>query len=162
KLIRCGLDKKFYSIPAVPVPNNRRLVCVGRLNEQKGQLLLVEAARRLAALGTDFELILAGDGELRAEINSLVARHCLQSKIRIIGRISNERVRDEILAARALVLPSFAEGLPVVLMEAMALGRPVISTFVGGIPELVLPGEHGWLVPAGDVEALVEAMRACL
>jgi colanic acid/amylovoran biosynthesis glycosyltransferase len=71
-------------------------------------------------------------------------------------------VRREMLAARALVLPSFGEGLPVVIMEAMALRRPVISTYVAGIPELVRPGVHGWLVPAGDVEALVEAMRACL
>jgi colanic acid/amylovoran biosynthesis glycosyltransferase len=71
-------------------------------------------------------------------------------------------VRDEILAARALVLPSFAEGLPVVLMEAMALRRPVISTYVAGIPELIDPGEHGWLVPAGDVEALASAMQTCL
>ena len=82
--------------------------------------------------------------------------------MRITGWISGEQVRDEILAARALVLPSFAEGLPVVIMEAMALKRPVISTFVAGIPELVQPGEHGWLVPAGDVEALVDVMRACL
>src|SRR2546430_9186899 len=66
------------------------------------------------------------------------------------------------MAARALILPSFAEGLPVVLMEAMALRRPVISTFVAGIPELVTDGEHGWLVPAGDVEALVSAMLSCL
>ena len=72
------------------------------------------------------------------------------------------RCREEILAARALVLPSFAEGLPVVLMEAMALRRPVISTYVAGIPELVTSGEHGWLVAAGDVSALVKAMRACL
>ena len=68
-------------------------------------------------------------------------------------------MRDEIIGARALVLPSFAEGLPRVLMEAMALGRPVISTYVAGIPELVVPGVCGWLVPAGSVEALVEAMR---
>ena len=71
-------------------------------------------------------------------------------------------MRSEILAARALVLPSFAEGLPVVLMEAMALRRPVLTTYVAGIPELVRPGEHGWLVPAGDVEALADAMAACL
>ena len=83
-------------------------------------------------------------------------------RVRITGWISSEQVRDEILAARALVLPSFAEGLPVVIMEAMALRRPVISTFVAGIPELVQPGEHGWLVPAGDVEALARAMQACL
>jgi len=59
-------------------------------------------------------------------------------------------------------LPSFAEGLPVVIMEAMALGRPVLSTYVAGIPELVHPGLHGWLFPAGDIEALTNAMQACL
>jgi glycosyltransferase involved in cell wall biosynthesis len=85
-----------------------------------------------------------------------------RGRVRITGRISSERVREEILAARALVLPSFAEGLPVVIMEAMALRRPVISTFVAGIPELVQPGEHGWLVPAGDVNALAQAMQTCL
>ena len=60
------------------------------------------------------------------------------------------------------MLPSLTEGLPVVIMNVMALRRPVISTYVAGIPELVRPSEHGWLVPAGDVEALAEAMRACL
>ena len=82
--------------------------------------------------------------------------------MRVTGRISSEQLREEILAARALVLPSFAEGLPMVIMEAMALRRPIISTFVAGIPELVHPGEHGWLVPAGDVDALTHAMQACL
>ena len=82
--------------------------------------------------------------------------------MRITGWISGSRVREEILAARALVLPSFAEGLPVVLMEAMALRRPVISTYVAGIPELVLPGENGWLVPAGDAASLADTMQACL
>ena len=115
---------------------------------------MVEAAHRLMVQGVDFELVLAGDGEMRGAIEALVIRHNLQGRVRITGWISGEQVRDEILAARALVLPSFAEGLPVVIMEAMALRRPVISTFVAGIPELVQPGEHGWLVPAGDVEAL--------
>jgi glycosyltransferase involved in cell wall biosynthesis len=110
----------------------------------------------------EFELVLAGDGEMRADIEALIAQYKLQSRVHITGWISNVKVRDEILSSRALVLPSFAEGLPVVIMEAMALKRPVISTFVGGIPELVIPGEHGWLVPAGDVEALAQAMRACL
>ncbi len=82
--------------------------------------------------------------------------------MRITGWISSAGVREEILAARALVLASFAEGLPVVLMEAMALRRPVISTYVAGIPELVRPGVDGWLVPAGDVAALTEAIAACL
>ena len=131
----------------------------------KGQLLLLEAARRLATMEVEFELVLAGDGVRpaeRAQIETFIERHKLQDRIRITGWISGAEVREEILAARALVLPSFAEGLPIVIMEAMALRRPIISTFVAGIPELVHPGEHGWLVPAGDVEALVGAMQACL
>ena len=68
-------------------------------------------------------------------------------------------VRAALDAAQALVLPSFAEGLPVVAMEAMAAGRPVIGTYIAGTPELVLPGVNGWLVPAGDVPALAAAIR---
>jgi glycosyltransferase involved in cell wall biosynthesis len=162
QVVYCGLEQKFHDLPASPVPAVPRLVCVGRLCEQKGQLLLVETARLLATQGTEFELILAGDGELRTEIESLLDRYSLQAKVRITGWISSEQVRNEILAARALVLPSFAEGLPVVIMEAMALRRPVISTYIAGIPELVCPGENGWLVPAGDVESLAQAIRACL
>ena len=161
-VVHCGLEPEFYAGPISPISAVRRLVCVGRLCEQKGQLLLVQAAARLSAKDVEFKLVLAGGGELRADIEALVARLKLQAYVRITGWISGEQVRKEILAARALVLPSFAEGLPVVLMEAMALRRPVISTFVAGIPELVFPGEHGWLVPAGDVEALASAMQACL
>ena len=85
---------------------------------------------------------------LRADIEALIVRHNLQASVRITGWIGSEQVRDEILAARALVLPSFAEGLPVVIMEAMALRRPVISTFVGGIPELVHRANTvGWCRP---------------
>jgi glycosyltransferase involved in cell wall biosynthesis len=161
-VVPCGLEAGFHAGPAVAPPAARRLVCVGRLCEQKGQLLLMEAARRLKDRGADFELVLAGDGELRQEIEAQIARSALARHVRITGWISSERVRAEILAARALVLPSFAEGLPVVIMEAMALRRPVISTYIAGIPELVRPGVDGWLLPAGDIEALVEAMQSCL
>jgi colanic acid/amylovoran biosynthesis glycosyltransferase len=162
-VVHCGIEPAFYaSINRTCPAATRRLVCVGRLCEQKGQSLLIEAARRLAAEGVEFELVLAGDGEMRNEIEALISSHGLEDRIRITGWISSNQVRDELLAARALVLPSFAEGLPVVLMEAMSLCRPVISTFVAGIPEIVLPGINGWLVPAGDVEALSSAMKTCL
>ena len=71
-------------------------------------------------------------------------------------------VREALDEACAVVLPSFAEGLPVVIMEAFARGRPVLSTYVAGIPELVVPGQNGWLVPAGSVEALAQALRQVL
>lgn len=159
RVVHCGLEPSFHDVAPVPPPAAARLVCVGRLCEQKGQLLLVEAAARLAGKGIRLELVLAGDGEMRSEVEALIAKHGLGKQVRITGWISSERVREEILAARGLVLPSFAEGLPVVIMEAMALRRPVLTTYVAGIPELVIPGENGWLFPAGDVDALAAAME---
>ena len=108
------------------------------------------------------ELVLAGDGELRSALEARIAALGLQTQVRITGWIGSAEVRAELQAARALVLPSFAEGLPVVIMEAMALRRSVISTTVAGIPELVQDGATGWLVAPGDVEALADAMIACL
>ena len=158
-VVHCGLERAFHDGVPVPPPALRRLVCVGRLSEQKGQLLLMEAANRLAGKGIEFELVLAGDGEMRAEIEALIGKFGLSKHVRITGWISGEQVRNEILAARGLVLPSFAEGLPVVVMEAMALRRPVLTTYVAGIPELVRPGESGWLVPAGSLDDLASAME---
>lgn len=162
KVVHCGLERSFHEVAPVGVPTAPRLVCVGRLCEQKGQLLLLEAARVLVARSIAFELVLAGDGEMRGQVEALIARHGLQQQVRITGWMSSAQVREEILAARALVLPSFAEGLPVVIMEAMALRRPVLTTYVAGIPELVRPGENGWLFPAGAVDELAAAMADCL
>jgi colanic acid/amylovoran biosynthesis glycosyltransferase len=161
-VVHCGLgDDSFPEAPPVSA-TSRRFVCVGRLCEQKAQGLLIDAMALLQRDGIDAELVLAGDGEQRADVEAAIARHGLQDRVRITGWISSAQVRDELLASRALVLPSFAEGLPVVLMEAMALRRPVISTYVAGIPELVANGEHGWLVPSGDAALVAQAMRACL
>jgi colanic acid/amylovoran biosynthesis glycosyltransferase len=162
QVVHCGLDAEFIDAAPTPPAEAMRLVCVGRLCEQKGQLLLVQAMRRVIDRGRDFELVLAGDGELRPEVEALVATLGLGARVCITGWIDGAQVRRELQAARALVLPSFAEGLPVVIMEAMALGRPVLSTYVAGIPELVLDGACGWLVPAGDVERLADAIEACL
>jgi colanic acid/amylovoran biosynthesis glycosyltransferase len=160
-VVRCGLEPEFFSAP----PNYSHaphLVCVGRLCEQKGQLLLLDAAKGLADSGVDYTLTLVGDGELRAAIEALVSEYRLQTRVNITGWVSSDEVRRHIFQARALVMPSFAEGLPVAIMEAMALRRPVISTLIAGIPELVRDGENGWLVPSGDVDALVGALKTCL
>lgn len=162
KVIHCGLEAAFHAVEPTPPAFMSRLVCVGRLSKEKGQSLLVEAAHQLAEKGIRFELALAGDGEMRAEVESLIARYGLGGQIRITGWISSNQVREAILAARGLVLPSFTEGLPVVAMEAMALRRVVLATYVGGVPELVLPGENGWLFPAGSVDDLAAAMEDCL
>jgi colanic acid/amylovoran biosynthesis glycosyltransferase len=162
QVVHCGLEAAFHDVPATDPPNVPRLVCVGRLCEQKGQLLLIQALAQLKQRNIACELVLAGDGEMRAEIEALIAQHGLQAQVRITGWISSAQVREELLAARAMVLPSFAEGLPVVIMEAMALRRPVLTTAVAGIPELVHHGEAGWLFPAGAIDALADAMAQCL
>lgn len=161
-VVHCGLEDAFHSTPQVPVPSARRLVCVGRLSEQKGHLLLLTAMRTAFDRGCEFDLVLVGDGELRGAIEERIDSLGLRAYVRLTGSIGSAEVRAELVAARALVLPSFAEGLPVVIMEAMSLRRPVITTFVAGIPELVRVGEGGWLVPAGDADALTAAIVDCL
>lgn len=163
RVVPCGVDDAFLSDRFLsPTTGAPRLVCVGRLCEQKGQILLIEAAARLKqSWGDGFELVFVGDGELRQVVESLVQKHGLSAQVRITGWASGPEVRAELLAGRAMVLPSFAEGLPVVIMEALALERPVISTYVAGIPELVDEG-CGFMVPAGSVEALEVAMARAL
>ncbi len=161
-VVHCGVDHGFLTQAFITVPTEPRLVCVGRLCEQKGQLLLLNAASQLAAESLRFKLVLVGDGPLRTEIEALISQLGLQDNVEITGWASNSEVRQHILASRAMVLPSFAEGLPVVIMEALALGRPVISTYVAGIPELVKSDVCGWLVSPGSVEALTTAMRTAL
>jgi colanic acid/amylovoran biosynthesis glycosyltransferase len=161
-IVHCGLDNAFYDMAPVPVPDTPRFVCVGRLSAEKGQMLLLEAVARLAAKNIPIELELVGDGPLRSELEKLIEKYRLCARVHITGWISNKEVRDEIVRARALVLPSFSEGLPVVIMEAMALRRPVLTTFIAGIPELVRPGENGWLFPAGSLDDLTDALEACL
>jgi glycosyltransferase involved in cell wall biosynthesis len=162
KVVHCGVDDVFLSKSHVPIPNDREIVCIGRLCEQKGQLLLIEATAKLVSQGIDVHLTFVGDGEMRPQMEELIRINSLETNIVITGWASSEVVQKFILAARALVLPSFAEGLPVVLMESLALGRPVISTYIAGIPELVVPGENGWLIPAGSVTDLVEAIKSTL
>ncbi len=161
-IVRCGVDKSFLSEAGQPIGGDPYLICVGRLCEQKGQLLLVEAAARLMAERIPFKICLIGDGPMRDMLERRIADLGLRQVVRITGWMSQDDIRSEILKSRAMVLPSFAEGLPVVIMESLALRRPVVSTYIAGIPELVKPGVSGWLVPAGSVDALAQAMREVL
>lgn len=162
RIVRCGLPTEDLDQTVTPIEDNQRLVCVGRFSEQKGQFLLVEAATILRASGMNFELILIGDGELRGEIQQLIEAAGLQDCVRLVGWQTSQQVRDWLQTSRAFVLPSFAEGLPVSIMEAFAAGRPVVSTYIAGTPELVKPGENGWLVPAGSSDALAAALKDVL
>mgnify|MGYP005841679349 CR=1 FL=1 len=161
-VVRCGLDGAFLEPAPAPIPDRRRLVCVARLAPEKGLPVLLEAAERLVKEDAEFELVLVGDGPLRGMLEATTARGALAGRVRFTGALGAEAVRAEIRAARLLVLPSLAEGLPVVLMEALALGRPVVATRVGGVAELVEPGANGWLVEPGSAEALAGALREAL
>lgn len=161
-VIPMGLDASFLGATPTPLPDTRLLVSIGRLHEQKGQLLLLEAIALLAAQDCPCQLVLIGEGPLRPVLEAAVARLNLQSCVRLTGALSGEAIRGRILDSRVLVLPSFAENLPIVLMEALALERPVIATQIAGIPELVENGVCGWLVAPGDVEALASAIRDAL
>ena len=161
-VVRCGIDDSFLAQTPVPIPDQPRFVCIGRLTEQKGQFLLIEAAKQLVNEGFQFKLVLIGDGELREAIESSIQAAGLENTIELFGWANSDTIRQELLASRAMVLPSFAEGLPVVLMESLALHRPVITTHINGIPELVRSGISGWLVPPGDLDELTAAMREAL
>jgi len=117
------------------------------------------AMEQLKGAVSGLHLTLIGDGPLRAPLTQAIAARGLGEHITLAGWQTEESVRAALAQSHALVLPSFAEGLPMVVMEAMAAGRPVIATQVAGIPELVQAGVTGWLVPPGDVAALVRAVE---
>lgn len=160
-VVRCGVDQLFTEEPP-PADRTAPVLCaVARLSAQKGLPLLLEAAVRLKERGTVFRLILVGDGEMRDEIEEIIATRGLSDTVTITGFVDAARVREILLGSRAMVLPSFAEGLPVVIMEALALRTPVIASAIAGTPELV-DADCGWLIPAGSIDALVDAMAEAL
>lgn len=161
-IVRCGVDPAFLEAPFQPVPNgSSEFICVARLSSQKGLPMLIAACADLRERGERFTLTIIGDGELRGEVETEIRRCQLQGVVNLSGIQTSAEIREHLLRSRAFVLPSFAEGLPVVIMEAMALARPVIATAIAGIPELV-DSQCGWMVPAGSQEALVEAMKSAL
>lgn len=158
-VVHCGIEPWRFPAPT-PMPDAPpRLVAIGRLAEQKGFPLLVEAMALAAPHVPDLQLTLIGDGPFRPLIETLIARAGLQHQITLTGWLDEAAVRDHLARSHALILPSFAEGLPLVLMEAFAAARPVVASAIMGVPELV-SRETGWLVPAGDAQALAQAIRA--
>ncbi len=156
-VVHCGIEPGGFASPA-PLPDGGpHLVAIGRLAGQKGFGLLVDAMALAAPALPGLRLTLVGDGELRSQIEAAIASAGLSGRIRLAGWQDETGVKQALANATALILPSFAEGLPVVVMEAMAAGRPVIATTIAGVPELVTP-EVGWLVPAGDAAALAMAI----
>lgn len=156
-VVHCGIEPDLFATPPALPDGPLRLIAIGRFAEQKGLPVLIEAMTQVRDTAPDITLTLVGDGELRPGIEARIARAGLGGKVRLAGWLDEAGVRAELARSHALVLPSFAEGLPMVVMEAFATGRPAIATSVAGIPELVTP-ETGLLVPAGDAAALAEAI----
>jgi colanic acid/amylovoran biosynthesis glycosyltransferase len=155
-VVRCGVEGRLLERPPAPLPPEPRFVSIGRLDVEKGQLLLLEAVAQVPGI----ELTLVGDGPLRATVERTVERIGLANRVRLTGWLGADEVLACVERSRGLVMASLAEGLPVVVMEALARGRPAIATDVAATGELVETGETGWLVPAGAVEPLAEALRA--
>jgi colanic acid/amylovoran biosynthesis glycosyltransferase len=159
QVVRCGIPIERFTV--TPPPAEARLVCVGRLCANKGQVFIPAAIAALKDEFPDLTVELVGDGEDRQRIEAEIERHRVVDRVRLSGWLDSAAVLERIRAARFLLLPSFAEGLPIVLMEALASGRPVLTTPVAGIPELVDEG-CGWLFAPGDSAALASAIRAAL
>ena len=157
-IVHCGVDPGRYD-PA-PREGAPHLLFVGRLAAVKGVPVLFEALQQLDM--PDLRVTLIGDGPERAGLEREVAERGLSDVVEFAGYRNQTEVAEALREADALVLPSFAEGVPVVLMEAMASARPVVTTQIAGVPELVEDGVSGRLVPPGDVDALAEALREVL
>jgi glycosyltransferase involved in cell wall biosynthesis len=160
---RCALD-----LPKLPPRVRRspaarlRLICVGRLSAEKGHLGLLQAFAIARAKGADAELVLVGDGPEKIAIQCKIDELGLGASVQLTGMLPEEQTLAEIASSDVLVMASFMEGLPVVLMEAMALGLTVIAPRVAGIPELVIDGRNGLLFAPSNWQELAETILVAL
>lgn len=156
EVCRLGVDPaKFKRTAGSDGASVTNLLCVGRLTPAKCQVLLVQACAQLRDAGTKFKMTIVGDGPDRSRVEAAVAEYGLQDRISLTGALTQDGVRDAFAKADVFVLPSLAEGIPVVLMEAMCSFVPCISTPVNGIPELIEHNQTGLLATPGDVDSLV-------
>ena len=158
-IVHCGIDPADF--PPRPAPNNAEpeIVCVGRLVAAKGQYVLLQACRELLDRGLRTHVTFLGDGPERTRLEMAAAELGVDGMVTFAGAVGQDVVRAGLERADMMVLPSFAEGLPVVLMEAMAMEVPCVSTRIMGIPELIEDGVNGFLVPASDSRALADKIE---
>lgn len=159
-VVRLGVDHRvFVPAPATDRSGAMELICVGRMVPAKGHLVLLRAFAKLLQSGYNLRLRLIGDGAERSGLESFVRLENMDASVVFEGSLTHEATRQQLARADVFVLASFAEGLPVALMEAMAMGLPCVSTFVAGIPELIRDGVEGLLVPASSEQALFAALE---
>jgi colanic acid/amylovoran biosynthesis glycosyltransferase len=162
RLVRCGIDLTRF--PALErsrqISERLRVLTVGRLVEVKGQAVLLDAFARLVAEGIDGELTIVGDGPLRTALEALARGLGVARRVHFAGRVGQDEILHFYERADIFALASFSEGIPVVLMEAMATQLPVVATRITAIPELVEDGRHGLLVPPDRSDLLAAALTA--
>jgi glycosyltransferase involved in cell wall biosynthesis len=136
------------------------LLAAGRFTRQKGFDVLLEAAAQMQAVrSAHVDVLIAGDGAEEDRLRRLVEQHRLATNVHFLGAVDAERMATLYRGALAVVVPSRWEGLPLVCLEAMASGRPVVASAVDGIPDAVLDGQSGLLVPPDDASALADALE---
>jgi colanic acid/amylovoran biosynthesis glycosyltransferase len=157
RIIHCGLDLGKYSFKP-PREEVMNVFCAARLAPEKGIEFLLQAINLLAKEYQHVRLRLAGDGPSKLPLQEMAKRLGISQRVDFLGQLSETQVTTELLSSDLFVLPSLAEGLPVSVMEAMAIGVPVIATNIAGVSELVENGENGLLVRPTDPEGLAEAI----
>jgi colanic acid/amylovoran biosynthesis glycosyltransferase len=163
RVVRCGVDlARFPVVDRSERENATRILNVGRTVPEKGQALLIEAVAELAARGLDARLTIVGGGPQLDELRGLAERLGVAESVELTGPVGQGEILAHYERADVFAMPSFAEGIPVVLMEAMATGLPVVSTHIAGIPELVSNGQSGFLVQPGRADALRDALERVL
>jgi glycosyltransferase involved in cell wall biosynthesis len=163
EVARLGVDASHFAPPPPRAqPEPLEILCVGRMVPAKGQRILLEAVARLVEEGRSVRLRLIGDGPDRAALEQFAATRGIARHTSFEGAVNQERIRAFYAGADVFALPSFAEGIPVVLMEAMAMEIPCVSTRIHGIPELIRDGVDGLLVAPSDVDGLCQAFRTLM
>lgn len=135
---------------------------VGRLHEEKGVLNLARAIPKVLAKRHDVKFVIVGEGQLEGELRSYVATHALSQNVTFAGWIPHDELREYLVKSKLLVLPSYTEGLPHAMLEAMACGTPVLATPVGAVPEVIHDKETGFLVPDNSPDQLAESILSAL
>jgi glycosyltransferase involved in cell wall biosynthesis len=159
EIVHCGVDPgAFAPVSREGREGPLRLLAVGRLTQVKGQAVMLEAVSQLKARGIDVHVDVVGDGPRREALERLVVDLDVADRVAFAGAVGQDDIRGFYDRADAFVLSSFAEGVPVVLMEAMAAGLPVVAPGVMGVPELVRDGENGRLARPGRADEFAAAI----
>jgi colanic acid/amylovoran biosynthesis glycosyltransferase len=159
-VVRCGVEVSVFDGPRAPAADEGelRILNVAQLERRKGHAVLIEAVAQLALAGIPVRATIVGEGPERPALERLCRKLGVTDRVALAGAVGQDRIRDYYSRADVFCLPSFAEGVPVVLMEAMAMQLPVVATRIMGVPELVEHEASGLLVAPGRPEELVAAL----